>query len=74
MIYFQVLKESNIYYVINGAGAYSSNVHLNNAISGVKLIYYSTSNGFCIHSINKYYNLKFINTSNECEHNIFFTN
>ena len=71
---FQVLKEGNIHYIINGAGAYSSSVHLNNENRNVELIHYSTSNGFCIHSINKYYNLKFINTNNECEHNIFITN
>jgi acid phosphatase len=69
---FQILKHKKTYYVINGAGSFSSEVHDTNKDKDVVTLYANNNNGFCIHTIaDKTFSVKFINTVNAIEHELF---
>jgi len=69
---FQILKNNNTYFVINGAGSFSSEVHLTNKDKDVDTIYVNNNNGFCIHTIkDNTFSVKFINTDSIIEHELF---
>ena len=65
---FQFLKYDNIYFCVNGAGAFKSQVHYYNSNIEVNTIYRNNNNGFLIHKLNdKYLNLQFVNINNVVE-------
>lgn len=69
---FQILKHKKTYYVINGAGSFSSEVHNMNKDKGVDTLYVNNKNGFCIHTItDKTFSVKFINTDRVIDHELF---
>ena len=70
---FQLLKYDNLYFCVNGAGAYKSQVYKNNSNIEVRTFYSTNNNGFLIHKISdKHLNLQFVNSFNivEFDYNI----
>ena len=65
---FQLLKYHDIYFCINGVGAYKAMLNQYNTNLEVNMLYGNTNNGFLIHKLNeKYLNLQFVNVNNIAE-------
>lgn len=65
---FQLLKYDGIYFCVNGAGAYKSQLSQYNTMIDVYTVYSSINNGFVIHKISdSFLNLQFVNVSNIVE-------
>lgn len=65
---FQLLKYHDVYFCVNGVGAYKSTLNLYNTNIEVNMLYGNTNNGFLIHKLNeKYLNLQFVNVNNIAE-------
>lgn len=70
---FQFLKYDGIYFCVNGAGAYKTQLNHYNSNVEVNMIYGNTNNGFLIHKLNeKYLNLQFVNVNNIAEFEYYF--
>ena len=65
---FQLLKYHDIYFCVNGVGAYKAMLNQYNTNLEVNMLYGNTNNGFLIHKLNeKYLNLQFVNINNIAE-------
>ena len=66
---FQVLKYKNTHFIVNGAGAFTSDVHHKNTCEDVNTIFKTHNNGFSIHSLtNKTFTIEFKNVWGELEY------